>query len=68
MATKKKAATKKNIMFESLDSVDLDKKVDLEAGKDAVQTELEKAKEYIMKTPEQINTNYRKEIMKTLNW
>ena len=31
-------------------------------------TELEKAKEYIMKTPEQINTNYRKEIMKTLNW
>jgi hypothetical protein len=31
-------------------------------------TELEKAKEYIMKTPEQINTNYRKEIMNTLNW
>ena len=31
-------------------------------------TELEKAKEYILKTPKQINTNYRKEIMKSLNW
>jgi hypothetical protein len=44
MVIKKKAATKKNISFESLDSVDLNKKVDLEAGKDAVQTEAEKAK------------------------
>lgn len=51
MATKKKTATKRNIMFESLDSVDLDKKVDLEAGKDAVQVE-KKAPPVAKKKPE----------------
>jgi predicted HicB family RNase H-like nuclease len=36
--SKRKTPTKKNISFESLDSVDLKKEVDLKAGTDAVQT------------------------------
>lgn len=40
----KKTATKKNISFESLDSVDLKKEVNLKAGTEAVQTPTEKVK------------------------
>ncbi len=45
MAIKKKTPVKKNISFESLDSVDFNKKVDVEAGKVAVQTEPNKSAE-----------------------
>ena len=40
----KKTATKKNISFESLDSVDSKKEVNLKAGTEAVQTPTEKVK------------------------
>lgn len=43
MAEKKK--TKKNVSFESFDDIDLNKKIDLEAGKDAVGVESKSAKE-----------------------
>ena len=36
--------------------------------KSLTEIEFVKAKEYIMKAPKQIETKYRKEIMKTLNW
>lgn len=39
----KKTATKKGISFESLDSVDLKKEVNLQAGTEAVQTTTEKS-------------------------
>ena len=38
--SKRKTPTKKNISFESLDSVDLKKEVNLKAGTDAVKTEV----------------------------
>lgn len=54
MATKRKTGTKKNISFESLDSVDLKKEVDLKAGTDAVQTTVEKVAPPAKKAPEKV--------------